>query len=168
MTDMLTTETDTGYQLQGVSHVSIQVRDLERSLAFYRDFLGFKVWLEFDEDFKWTRDGQEFVGRRQTRFLRLADLRRAPFLVLGAYASGGEPPGEPAQIGDLGIDHIGLEIDHVDALQARARELGVDIVKEVVVQDAAQFGHPEQGVVRTIMLRDPDGTYVQIDEWISG
>jgi catechol 2,3-dioxygenase-like lactoylglutathione lyase family enzyme len=166
MTDTLTTHAQQAFRLQGVSHVSIQVRDLDRALRFYSDFLGLHVWLRFEEQYTWKKDGEDHVGTRRTVFLRLEPGLRAPFFVLGEYGEDGPPPGSNSELGDLGIDHFAFAVDDVTSLQERAREAGVDIVKPVVIQDAAQFGFPQQGAVKTIMLRDPEGNYIQVDEYI--
>jgi lactoylglutathione lyase len=166
MTDTLPQSVAQGFRIQGVSHVSIQVHDLDRSLKFYCDFLGLHLWLRFDEQYTWKKDGQDHIGTRRTVFLRLDPATRAPFFVLGEYGEDGPPPGSTAELGDLGIDHFAFEVDDVTALQDRARAMGVTVVKPVVVQDAEQFGFPQQGAVKTIMLRDPDGNYIQVDEWL--
>src|SRR5690349_23750171 len=61
-----------GRNMKAVSHIAIGVRDMEKSLHFYRDLLGLKV----------TLDAMENVGGRMGRIFANAEMskRRAVYL----------------------------------------------------------------------------------------
>lgn len=72
--------------------------------------------------------------------------------------AGGEPA--PVQLNLLAperdsspVPHLSIEVDDVDALHARARELGVSIEKEPT---------DEPWGVRRCFLRDPDGRLLNV------
>ena len=93
----------------GIDHISIRVRDYEKSKDFYRrlfDFLGFEISDEYPGTIGWTN------GR--TRYWIAAAEGRKSY-----------------RIGDVGLHHYAFELRNrkdVDALQAWLEEEGVKIV----------------------------------------
>lgn len=117
-----------------IGHVHLKVADLERSLGFYRDVLGFAVTQRYG--------------------------RQAVFLSAGGYhhhiglntweSAGGSPP--PA--GATGLYHVAIlypnRAELADAWQ-RIRRAGLPIE-----------GASDHGVSEAIYLRDPDGNGVEL------
>lgn len=126
-----------------LGHVVFYVRDLERSLAFYRDLLGFK------------EVGRIFDGKAAA----LTSGRTHHELLLIEV---GEAPAQP-QGRRLGLYHIGIKIgDSLEELRAAKQELeraGVHI-----------SGMSDHTVSQSLYLHDPDGNevelYVDVDETI--
>lgn len=148
----------------GVSHVPIQVRDMETSLTFYRDFLGMSVSLDLHE----VHEAYD-IDRRGV-YLRWEDSPRAPFVVLGQPLNK-ETPGEAGKLFDVGIDHIGFFVDDVDAFIERAERLGIRRFGQpgpAGIQQPSAYGDAGPGHVKTAMFFDPDGVVVQLDEWVDG
>ncbi len=119
-------------------HVGLSVTDLTRSLAFYRDALGFELLREGKEE------GRRFAFLGQDGELVLTLWQQAE----GAYA--------PAA---AGLHHLAFTaggIDEVRAREARLRELGVDFAYEGVV------AHAEGAASGGIFFHDPDGTRLEI------
>ncbi len=120
---------------QYLGHVVFYVKDLERSLAFYRDLLGFK------------EVGRIFNGGAAA----LTSGRTHHELLL--IQVGDAPP--PPTGRRLGLYHIGIKIgDHLDALRAAKRELeraGVAI-----------GGMSDHTVSQSLYLHDPDGNEVEL------
>jgi catechol 2,3-dioxygenase-like lactoylglutathione lyase family enzyme len=143
--------------IQAVSHVAVGVRDLERSLRFYRDVLGLPVAADQEESFG------DFGGRRHAVYLRWGSGAHASFIVLDEQL---ERPkkGEPAELFSIGVHHFGLWVDDVDAIAARARDADVEFLVEPAVGDTWLYGEPTGGKVKTAFMRDPDGNVVQIDQ----
>ncbi|MEU9010909.1 VOC family protein [Streptomyces sp. NPDC048479] len=119
-------------------HIGLNVTDLDRSLPFYGDVLGFDV-----------------LGQGKDEGRRFAFLGRDGQLVLtlwqqadGAYA--------PAL---AGLHHLAFEaesIEQVRAAEARLKTLGVDFAHEGVV------AHGEGAASGGIFFHDPDGTRLEI------
>lgn len=118
-----------------LGHVVFYVKDLKRSLAFYRDLLGFQ---EVGRVF----DGQAaaLTSGRTHHELLLIEVGAAP----------GPPPGRR-----LGLYHIGIKIgDSLNELRAAKRELeqaGVAIT-----------GMSDHTVSQSLYLADPDGNEVEL------
>ncbi len=118
-----------------LGHVVFYVKDLERSLAFYRDLLGF------------TEVGRVFNGAAAA----LTSGRTHHELLLIQV---GEAPGPP-QGRRLGLYHIGIKVgDSLDELRSAKKELeqaGVDI-----------NGMSDHTVSQSLYLHDPDGNEVEL------
>jgi catechol 2,3-dioxygenase len=126
-----------------VGHVHLKVADLEQSLAFYRDVLGFRVT---------QRMGSQ-----------------AAFLSAGGYhhhiglntweSAGGRPP--PA--GSTGLYHLAV-------LYPTRSELA-DALRRLVEAKIPLDGAADHGVSEALYLRDPDGNGVELywdrpkEEW---
>ena len=118
-----------------LGHVVFYVRDLERSLAFYRDLLGFQ------------EVGRIFNGAAAA----LTSGRTHHELLLIQV---GEAPG-PLQGRRRGLYHIGIKVgDNLDELRGTKRELeqaGVTI-----------DGMSDHTVSQSLYLCDPDGNEVEV------
>ena len=118
-----------------LGHVVFYVKELERSLAFYRDMLGFK------------EVGRIFGGAAAA----LTSGRTHHELLLIEV---GEAPAPPRGR-RLGLYHIGIKIgDRLEELRAAKRELeqaGVPI-----------SGMSDHTVSQSLYLHDPDGNEVEL------
>ncbi|MFE0643860.1 VOC family protein [Streptomyces sp. NPDC058877] len=119
-------------------HVGLNVTDLERSLAFYGDVLGFEV-----------------LGRGEEEGSRYAFLGQDGRLVLTLWqqSRGAYDPARP------GLHHLAFEaesIDHVRAAEAALLACGASFAYEGVV------AHREGAASGGIFFHDPDGTRLEI------
>ncbi len=118
-----------------LGHVVFYVKDLERSLAFYRDLLGFQ---EVGRIFNGTASA--LTSGRTHHELLLIQVGEAPRPPIGRRR---------------GLYHIGIKIgDSLDELRAAKHELeqaGVPI-----------DGMSDHTVSQSLYLRDPDGNEVEV------
>jgi catechol 2,3-dioxygenase-like lactoylglutathione lyase family enzyme len=146
--------------LLGMSHVAVCVRDLDRSLRFYRDLLGFRVLKDAVQD---THTGglphlyRDRHAQRRVVHLQAAAGANMPVLVMTQHP-GDTVGGEPIMLDQVGISHLSFTVDNVDAL-----------TKRLLAQGAETCGPPDafkdaQGRIRTVFFRDPDGILVQFDK----
>ena len=143
-------------QVTGVSHIPIGVRDMEKSLAFWRDFIGMQV----------TGDtGTNFPERRSV-FLRWDPKKTqdSVFMSLSATRGADERDGATS-IGQLGVNHIAFWVDDLEAYARRAEEMGIS-VRMAPMTYGRPYGDHEHGEnFRSAMFLVPDGVAVQLEEW---
>ena len=120
-------------------HVAITVRDMERSVAFYRDLLGFDVL------------GQLLVneGRQKLVYLRSGGAHVELFEFRDHDAE--TVVGVPDTVG--GFKHLALQTDDVDGLAVRLKAAGIEFTVDPL--DA-------EGGVRLAFFLDPDGNLLEI------
>ena len=117
-----------------IGHVHLTVADLDRSLRFYRDVLGFEVT---------TRYGSDAV------FLSAGGYHH--HIGLNTWAGRGAPPPPP---GTTGLYHFAILYPDRKALAAAVRRL---LEARVPLEGSA-----DHGVSEAIYLRDPDGNGVEL------
>jgi len=118
-----------------LGHVVFYVSDLERSLGFYRDLLGFK---EVGRAFGGS--AAALTSGRTHHELLLIEIGPAP---------------RPSSERRLGLYHIGIKVgDSLDELRAAKRELDTAGV--------AVTGMSDHTVSQSLYLADPDGNEVEL------
>ena len=137
------------------SHLGICVSDLERSLAFYRDALGFAVESELAVD-----------GEPSETLLRLSPVKlRAVYLVQGGvriellhYASPGHAgDGSPRAMNQLGLTHLSFRVEDLAAAAARLEAHGARVLRDTWIDNP-------QLRARAVFATDPDGTLIELVE----
>ncbi len=143
------------WRVGAIDHVSVTSGDLERSLGFYRDLLGFTVRGRGDD---LGPDELAITGVAQAA-ARWADLELAngQVLELIEYTN---PRGNPSKPNpnDPGATHISLRVPDADAAYARLLEAGVSIRSEPVTV----AGPGDWEGVRCFYASDPDGVTVEL------
>jgi len=132
------------------SHVGLCVADLERSLRFYCDGLGFVAaerW-DIDNTFAASLEAQGDV-ELVSQFIRRDDLG-IELLGWRSPTPSGVPSSSRTQ---LGLTHLSFYVDDPDATAARLVELGGSVV------DGTRC---EVGPMLLVFLADPDGTRVEL------
>lgn len=144
----------------GMSHVAICVRDLDRSLAFYRDLVGMQV---VKDEVQQTSTGalphvyRDRHASRRVVYLRYGSGTAAPVLVFTEHP-GETVSGEAIMLDQVGISHVSFTVPDVQALTTRLLAQGAQ-----TCGPADAWKGPD-GRLRTVFFRDPDGILVQFDE----
>jgi len=126
-----------------VGHVHLKASDLERSIAFYRDVLGFELQQRFG-------DGAAFLGAGGYHH----------HVGLNTWESGGGPPAPP---GSTGLFHAAF-------LYPNRRALAV-AVHRVLEAGVPLTGASDHGVSEAVYLADTDHNGVELyrdrprEEW---
>lgn len=126
-----------------IGHVHLKVADLERSLAFYRDILGFTVTRR-------RADGAVFMSAGGYHH----------HIAINTWQSAG---GEPPPPGCTGLYHV--------AILYPTRRLLADALQRVIAARIPLDGASDHGVSEALYLRDPDENGVELyrdrpqDEW---
>ena len=92
--------------LRGIAHVCLNVKDLDRSVAFYCDALGMKHAFDFVRD-----------GKRYGVYLHVAGRNFIELFQREAPPSGSHPS----------YQHLCLEVEDINAAIATLRERGLEV-----------------------------------------
>jgi catechol 2,3-dioxygenase len=117
-----------------IGHVHLKVADVERSLGFYRDVLGFEVTQRFGS---------------QAAFLSAGGYHH--HIGLNTWESAG---GQPPPPGTTGLYHVAI-------LYPTRAELA-DALRRLLKAKVPLDGAADHGVSEAIYLRDPDGNGVEL------
>src|SRR5689334_14049338 len=117
-----------------IGHVHLKVADLERSLAFYRDVLGFEVTQRYGLQAAFLSDGgyHHHIG-----------------LNTWESAGGSSPPP-----GTTGLYHLAI-------LYSTRKELAMAL-RKLIEAKIPLDGASDHGVSEALYLRDPDGNGVEL------
>ena len=117
-----------------IGHVHLKVADLERSLAFYRDVLGFELTQQFGS---------------QAAFLSAGGYHHHLGLNTWESRGGSAPPP-----GSTGLYHV--------AIVYPTRALLADALRRLQKAGVPIEGASDHGVSEALYLRDPDGNGVEL------
>lgn len=135
------------------SHIGICVSDWQRSLCFYRDRLGFTRVFEL-----------ALEGEPSSTLLQIEDVQfRAIYLerdgvrieLLHFERPGHTQGPTPRPFNQLGLTHLSLRVDDLDAFAAELAEAGVELLAATRIE-AASVG------AKAMFVTDPDGTLIEL------
>jgi len=136
-------------------HMGLQVADLDRSVAFYRDILGFEVLFAWNPQADYIRELVGYPGADiHAAVLRLPDTQVV--LELLEYRAVERTPVD-TRTANPGTAHIAFFVDDLDALYADLTARGVASVSPPVTPTIG----PNQGG-RAVYMIDPDGIRVEL------
>ena len=136
-----------------LSHFGLCVSDLDASKRFYCDRLGFR-----------ERHGFDVSGEHADKLLELADVDlRACYLerdgvrleLLHYREPGHRGEGLVRPMNALGLTHLSLRVDDLDATVAALRAAGVRVLEHTRIDG------PIAGTA-AVFLVDPDGTRIEL------
>ncbi len=137
-----------------LTHVGLCVRDLDRSVEFYRDALGFDETGRMRADDPDTAQLLDVPGL----VLDIVYLQRDGFRLelLGYSAPGIQEYGRPRPMNAVGFTHLSFRVDDPDELVARIERYG----GRALAERAVTF----EGGNRGLMATDPDGNWLELIE----
>jgi len=135
-----------------LTHIGICVSDLQRSLRFYRELLGFRLEHELHVE-----------GEPSDTLLRLRGVtldavylqRDGVRIELLRFASPPAPPARSRSMHEHGLTHLSFRVADMDATLAALRAAGERVLEETVVR-IPQFQAAACFVV------DPDGQLIEL------
>jgi lactoylglutathione lyase len=125
-----------------IAHWALKVHDLERSLAFYRDTLGFEEMMRIDHE-----DGQLMLV-----YLRVTDTQ---FVELFPRGKGGVAPDEDT----TSMHHVCLQVNSIAETAAALVAAGVPLFR------AAKLGLDGNN---QCWIKDPDGNRIEFMQMLPG
>ena len=139
--------------VQRLSHIGICVSDLERSVCFYRDTLGFQELSRL-----------QVKGQEAERLLNIAGGElQAVYLerdgtrieLLFYPVAGHEQNDTPRPMNRLGFTHLSLRVADLDALVATIEQAGGAILANTRVDN-------EDWGTKALFVTDPDGLRIEL------
>jgi len=138
--------------LQRLTHIGICVTDLERSLRFYRDLLGFQHEHELAVEGEPTDTLLRLRGVR----LRAVYLQRDGVRIeLLHYGSPPAPAPRSRPMNEPGLTHLSFRVADMDATLAALRAAGERVLDETVIR------FPEVGSAACFIV-DPDQQLIEL------
>ena len=135
-----------------LTHLGICVADLERSLAFYRDALGFEEIGRFRDDQGYSSQLLELEDVRVEAIYLERDGWRIELLCFAqptAIGSGARRP-----INELGLTHLSFVVENLEESLAAVLRHGGAVIEQTRMEMRA----------KAIFATDPDGTRLELIE----
>jgi len=136
------------------SHLGICVADLERSQRFYCEVLGFAPAESHEVGEEFGRLMELDGVRLRSRFLRRDGLA-IELLCFASPSCVGAPARRPMNL--LGLTHLSVRVDDVDAVAARVEECGGAMVSGT----RTTLDFPGASA-EFVYCTDPDGTRIEL------
>lgn len=138
-----------------VRHIGIVVRDLERSLAFYRDLLGLEIVREMDERGPFL-DAILGLNGARVRTVKLAAPGDGVQIELLAFTEPAPQIGGPPTLTRVGPTHVAFTVTDIDGLHQRMAAAGTRFTTK---PQTSPDGH-----AKVTFCHDPDGTALELVE----
>ena len=135
------------------SHIGICVSDLERSLRFYCEGLGFEPAESHTVGAEFGRLMEVDDVALQSRFVRRGGVS-IELLHFDSPGHTGEPVRRP--MNQLGLTHLSVRVDDVDAVAAVIESLGGTVLPDT----RTTFGSSNE--LDFVYCTDPDGVRVEL------
>jgi catechol 2,3-dioxygenase-like lactoylglutathione lyase family enzyme len=144
------------FRVMGTNHTSFTVSSLDRTIAFFRDCLGFDLVSRAPRSPELVSRITGVAGAQVTiAFLRGAG-HTIELIEYGAPADRGRVVARPC---DAGFAHVAFNVDNVDAAVEAAEAFGVKPIAPPVAIDQG----PNRGR-KVVYVRDADGVTIEFIE----
>lgn len=144
-------------KISEIDHVAITVKDMENSLAFFRDVLGMEVLVDFEAELE-TLLG---VPGARIRSVVLKKGKRAKGMVelITFYSPKGDPivPSRRKIYEECGPWLLSFEVDDVNGLYQELSGKGIKFISPPQPIDV-----PKLGLYQAAIIEGPDGVMVEL------
>lgn len=150
--------------IRGIDHINLVVTDLERSVRFYTEVLGFIKTRDVVMEGEWI---DTIVGLRgvKGRVAFVVPPAGEPRLELLCYdRPAGKELAENSVPNTVGIRHLALRVDDMDEMIGRLRAAGVILFSEPVRVPGGVVKH-DSGDKTLVYFLDPDGVILELAEY---
>lgn len=139
----------------GYRHTGIIVKDMQRSVFFYRDILGLKVMQDF-----W--DGSEYINRisgLEDASVHMVQLKAMDGTVIELLDYASHPTNlMPQPIHNVGACHVAFRVASAEEAYRRLTEAGVHPISEPVLSS--------EGIAKVFFCRDPNSVRIEFVEMV--
>lgn len=139
-----------------MSHTGLCVADIDRSLRFYTEGLGFEVAEGYDVDDTIADLAEVPRGSRARSQMIVKDGTKIELLYWASPGAHGTPSQTRNQ---LGLTHLSFEVEDMPSVEQRLVSLGATVLEQTRTK-------LDQGdsVLELVFLADPDGTRIELME----
>jgi catechol 2,3-dioxygenase-like lactoylglutathione lyase family enzyme len=138
--------------LQRLTHIGICVRDLDRSLRFYRDLLGFR----FEHELQVAGEPTDTLLQLRGTDLHAVYLTRDDVRIELLFFASPALAERPVRVmNEPGLTHLSFRVADLDATVAALRDGGVTVIEGTILR------FPEFGAA-ACFVRDPDGQLIEL------
>ncbi|MDP6747422.1 MAG: VOC family protein [Candidatus Poribacteria bacterium] len=153
--------------IQAVDHINLVVSDLERSVDFYTEVLGFQETQRAYLEGEWV---ETIIGLKgiQANVVYVVAPAGGPRLELLQYQSPiGVSIPATAIPNTHGLRHLALRVDDINEAVNRLRAVGIEPVSDPVTVPTSVITH-EIGHKILCYFHDPDGVLLELTEYRHG
>ena len=151
--------------IQGIDHLNVVVADMERSLKFYTEVLGFTKTREAQLSGDWI---ERIVGLRGVRAhaVFIEPPGGGPRIELLRYeAPAGVTLPENSRANTIGLRHFALRVSDIAAMVAKLRATGVEVFSEPVRVPGGVVEFDAGASKTLVYFLDPDGVIIELAEY---
>ncbi len=142
--------------IKNIRHTGIVIKDLEASLRFYRDMLGFQIITQMEECGDYI-DKISLLDEARLTTVKMAAPDGQMIELLKYHSDAGEQ--RPRKICDIGIAHIAFTVADLSNEYNKLKKQGVP------------FNAPPQlspdGYAKVTFCRAPEGTFIELVELLA-
>ena len=150
--------------IRSIDHINLVVSDLNRSVKFYTELLGFKKANSAHMEGEWIESivGIEGVVADVAFIVAPAGEPRIELLCYKTPQGQAIPANSRANT--LGLRHIALRVDDIYAASEKLKDAAVKLLSDPVVVPASVVTH-DAGRKMLCYFHDPDGVLLEITEY---
>jgi len=136
-------------------HIGIVTENLEKSLKFYRDILGFKIKIENFEDRNFI-DHLLNLKESSLKTVKLVD-EKGGVIELLYYDN---PPSKKIkrEVNDLGLSHFALTVENLDDIYGRLKNNNIEFISAPTLSS--------DNKIKVCFCYDPNGIAIELVEQI--
>ena len=128
----------------GLAHIGVMTQDIEKSIRFYTEHLGFEVWQRSESGSR-EKPNKLALLRLGTCVVELIKLGESDNAIVGKRGS---------------VEHFAIEVKDLESIIADLRAKGIAFLGEMFV-DPDVFGG-----VKGVFLSGPSGEAIELFEYV--
>lgn len=150
--------------IKEVAHIGITVKNMERSLEFYKNVLGLSYQGEI---FMEGKETDKLFGNENSKlrvvYLNGSEHMMAPPIELLEFQGRDKlsENDDRAELSKVSISEICFKVDNIDKTYLRLKEKGVEFISKPQLFD---FSSQSFGKSKAVYFRDPDGIILELIE----